>query len=197
MAKRVFLGSLAAAVLIFFWGFLYWTVIAMVISPWTAIPGDDDVVATLKEALPEKGVYMYPWVEKSEADQAESAERFEKARQEGPFVQIVYDPAGVPASDMGKVMGMGFLHMFGSALLCSLLLAAAEPLCCYQYRVCFVVGIGLFASFWIGGANVVWWHHPVRHTILMAGYSIVAWLLAGLVIGAIVKKPQETVSIPG
>ena len=181
----------------FFWGFLYWAVIAMMISPWKAIPkeADPNVLATLKAAFPEKGVYMYPWVDASSGDKTGSAEEFETAREEGPFVQIVFDPAGVPASEMGKVMGMGFLHMLVSALLCSMLLTAAEPLCCYKYRVGFVVGLGLFASFWIGGANIVWWHHPISHTIFMAGYSIGTWVLAGLVIGAIVKKPKETVAI--
>ena len=197
MAKRIIGGSLAAAVLMFVWGFLYWAVIAMMISPWHAIPkdGDHQVIAKLKEAFPEKGVYMYPWGDTSNGDQAGAAEEFEKAREAGPFVQIVFDPAGVPASDMGKIMGMGFLHMFGSALLCSLLLAVAEPLCCYRLRVCFVTGLGLFASVWIGGSNLVWWHHPISHTVFMGGYTMGAWLLAGLVIGAIVRKPKDLVAI--
>ena len=60
--------------------------------------------------------------------------------------------------------------------------------CCYSARVCFVFGLGLFATLWIEGANVIWWHYPTSHSIFSGAYNVIAWLLAGLVIGAIVKK---------
>jgi hypothetical protein len=192
MAIRVLLASLASAVVLFLWGFIFWSALAMMVSPWKPIAagGDPDVIATLRQSFPESGVYMYPWVDKSRGDQPSLEEEFARQHAAGPFVQIVYHANGVPASEMGKMMGWGFAHMFISAALCCVLLAMSEPLCCYGARVCFVFGLGVFATLWIEGANLIWWHHPSSHVAFMGTYNVVAWLLAGLVIGAIVKKPK-------
>ena len=166
----------------------------MSISPWNAIraKGDPDVIATLKQAFPENGVYMYPWVDTSAGDQPGLQEEFQRQHAEGPVVQIFYHASGIPASEMGTVMGYGFVHMLATALLASVLLALAEPSCCYLARVSFVFGLGLFATLWIEGANVIWWHYPTSHSVFMSAYNVVAWLLAGLVIGAIVKKKDAS-----
>ncbi len=70
MTIRVILASVAGAIVLFFWGFVFWRFLAMMISPWKPIAadGDPDVVATLKQAFPESGVYMYPWVDTSGGD---------------------------------------------------------------------------------------------------------------------------------
>ena len=134
MIIRVILGSAASAVVLVFWGFLYWSVLAVIISPWHAIPpqGNPDVIATLKQAFPESGVYMYPWVDTSAGDQSGLQEEFQRQHAEGPVVQVFYHANGIPASEMGTTMGFGFVHMLVCALMASVLLALAEPLCCYS-----------------------------------------------------------------
>ena len=78
MTFRVILASVLSAVVLFFWGFLYWSVLAMMFSPWKSISADADpsVIATLKQAFPESGVYMYPWIDASTGDQAGLEEEF-------------------------------------------------------------------------------------------------------------------------
>ena len=202
MTIRVILASVVSAVVLFAWGFVYWSVLAMMFSPWHAISpeGEPDVIATVKQAFPESGVYMYPWVDSSSGDQQGSDEQgteedFQQQHAEGPIVQVFYHAAGIPAAEMGKTMGFGFVHMLVCAVISCFLLASAKPLCCYSARVCFVFGLGLFATLWIEGANVIWWHHPTSHALFLGAYNVIAWLLAGLVIGAIVKKPNPGAAV--
>lgn len=169
MTIRVILASLASAVVLFFWGFFYWSFLAMMVSPWKPIAaeGDPDVVATLRQAFPESGVYMYPWVDTSGGDQAGMDEEFQQQHAEGPIVQVFYHASGISTSDMGKTMGFGFAHMLVSAVICCTLLAMAEPLCCFGARVCFVFGLGVFGTLWIEGANIIWWHYPSSHGVFV------------------------------
>ena len=133
---------------------------------------------------------MYPWVDSSTGDDEGASKEFERQHAEGPIVQIFYHANGIAGSEMGMTMGLGFVHMLISSVFCCILLAMAEPLCCYGSRVGFVFGLGVFSSLWIEGADLIWWHFPLSHVLFMSAYNIIAWLLAGLVIAAIVKKPQ-------
>ena len=56
MKMRIVVGSLVSAVVLFFWGFAYWGVLAMTVSPWNAIAADSDpdVIATLKAGVSRK-----------------------------------------------------------------------------------------------------------------------------------------------
>ena len=192
MAKRVLLGSVLGGVVIFFWGFLYWAMLSVVISPWHSIPekGDPNVVATLDKAFPESGVYQYPWVDTSKGDQPNLEKDFERQRQEGPFIQVFFHK-GKP-NPMGQTMATGFVHMWISALICSALLWAAQPFCCYSARVAFVTGLGFFATVWIQFGNTIWWHYPTSNAFFFSAYDLGAWVLAGLVIGAVVKESPES-----
>lgn len=190
MAKKVMIGSVVGAIILFFWGFAYWGFLQLMMSPWRSISPDDnaDLIAAAK-SLPSSGVYVYPWIDASQTDQSELEEKFEAQQKEGPRLRVVYHSEGLNAQ--GTMMLFGFLHMVVSALTASVLLAAARPHCCYAARVAFVVGLGLFASIWVHGADVIWWFHPPSHLVFMAGYEVVGWLLAGLAIGAIVKDSGQ------
>ncbi len=194
MGVRVVIAGAVSAVILFVWGFLYWNVLATMISPWNAISPDADasVIGTLKTAFPESGVYMYPWVDASGGDRPGLEDEFQKQHEEGPLVQVFYHMEGIPPSAMGMTMLQGFIHMFIAATICALLLSMAEPLGSYRARVGFVFLLGLFTAFWIHGADAIWWHHPLSHCLFMAAYSLGAWLLVALVMAKmIVQKTRE------
>lgn len=193
MTMRVVTASVLSAVVLFVWGFVYWGMLAPVVSPWYTFDAETDteVIATLKQSFPESGVYMYPWLT-AEAGKVEGAqEEFAKQHAEGPIVKIFYLKQGMSSSALVTMMVSGFVHMLITSIICCILLAVAEPSCCYWARLGFVFGLGLFATVWIEGSNLVWWHYPANHIVFVGAYNLVAWLLAGLVIAAIVKKPVQ------
>lgn len=187
---RVLFGAVIASVVIFFWGWAYWELIPKNINlpqqvdPWTSFPAENEeaIVSTLKNSLSQDGVYMYPPVDYSD----ESKEKHSL----GPLVQLRYAAGGV---DMPTTMRNGFAHMAVSALLCAILLAIAEPLCCYSLRVFFVFLVGVFAAVWVDGGLPIWWNYPWNYALYFGIYHASAWLLAGIVLGAVVKRRRVEV----
>lgn len=193
MTKRLIIASVASAIALFFWGFLYWAQIAVMISPWKTITTAENgstPIDSLKKVFPESGVYMYPWVDASD-DKRGSAEEFNKQHADGPIVQVFYHADGISPEEMGATMGLGFIHMLASSFLCCFLLKHSNCGTTFLNRVCFVFTLGLFASVWINGADPIWWHYPISHVLFMATYNIIAWLIAGVVIAAIMKPESE------
>jgi hypothetical protein len=131
---------------------------------------------------------MYPWVDASVGDSPELEEKFQKQHEAGPFVQIFYQAEGTTPAAMQTMMIRGFCHMLISSMLCCVLLVLTEPCESYGGRLGFVFGLGALGTFWSEGGDFVWWRHPGSHVLFMSAYDLASWLLAGLVIAALVKK---------
>jgi hypothetical protein len=61
----------------------------------------------------------------------------------------------------------------------------------YIVRVIFCGMLGVFASFVVHLMYWNWFYFPLNYTTAMVADTIIGWLLAGLVIGAIVKTPRS------
>lgn len=119
----------------------------------------------------ESAIYFYP-------DPAT-----EPGESTGPMA-ILYFNTDMP--EMGKMMGMGFAHMFLTAFLVSLFVSSRH-LPSYTERLKFVFCVGLLIALWADVGNMIWWRHPPGWTAFHFGYDVLSWLLAGSIIAAIVK----------
>jgi hypothetical protein len=183
---RVLVAALLAAVVLFFWGFLWWTVLPF--AGWTMkpAPNEEVVTATLKTNLPESGVYFLPFPDQS----PEAQEAMQKRHPEGPLVEVIYRKDGVNAMSPGY-FAMGFVHMALSALLAGALLSLAAPaLRSYVARVGFAALLGFFAAFAFNLSDILWFHHPWQFPVMMAAFNASGWLLASLVLGAIIRPAR-------
>jgi hypothetical protein len=185
---RVVVAALLSAVVLFLWGFVFWTVLPfsnMVLKP---LPSEEAVVQALKDNVPETGVYFFPFCE--ECSSPEAQEEAMKRHREGPIAQVIYRKDGVDAMSPTVFAG-GFSHMFLSALLVGLLLKIASPtLPAFFARFVFVVLLGVFAAVWVCLADGIWFHHPWQFPVLQAGYNAGGWLVAALPM-ALVIRPRE------
>ncbi|MEZ6131557.1 MAG: hypothetical protein R3C59_23045 [Planctomycetaceae bacterium] len=61
-------------------------------------------------------------------------------------------------------------------------------------RLAFVFCLGLFCAVWADVGNMIWWRHPPLWTAFHFAYDTLSWLLAGVIIAAIIKtgQPAET-----
>src|SRR5262249_37380032 len=184
---RIILGALLTAVVLFVWGFVFWTRLPYARQYMRPLPHGDRLAEALKEDVPETGVYFYPPMPDEDASDAEKEAALEQHRA-GPLVQLIYLKQGVDPMDP-KALGIGFAQYFVSALLAAMLLAMAAPaLPWYLVRVFFVLLLGLFATVAIYGADLVWWHHPADYTLFVASFHASNWLLAGIILGMIVRR---------
>lgn len=176
--KSLVIGSLVAAVAMFFWGFLFWGATAL---PYQAMKAPGDVAAlqeSLRAALPTSGVYLLP-----HPGQA-SQEELSKFIAAGGFGRIVFVREG--ASMGGAVFGQGFVHYFVTAVLLGLLLRAAAP-AQYGGRVTLCAWAGLAAAVFTSFNQPIWYMYPVAPFLVDLVYVFLSFVVAGLVLAKFVK----------
>jgi hypothetical protein len=189
MLFRVIFASILVAITSFALGFAWWTVVPFRSS--VVQPAPEALLPALSVALPKSGVYMYPLqdVVKPDQDAIQAAmKEMEEKQAKGPIAEIIFSREG---QAMGPVqLGIGFAHRFGCALLAAILLAMAS-LEGYGARVMFVFLLGVFASLTIQVSDGIWLHHPWDFIGFNAAYVVLNWLIAGILMGVIIKPPAD------
>lgn len=190
---RVILGSILSAILMFVWGFVVWIVIAPNMSeklgrfnPYRTLPAETEQVVLDALSETESGMYLYPNPDFSTEETKAASE--EKAAT-GPFMILAYSTQG--EKDMNITMAIGFAHMlFAAFLMASLLRIAAPAIKSFGSRMFFVIALGLTGVIFILGRDIIWYHQELGHYFFLAGYYLGSFLLAGIVLGALIR-PED------
>jgi hypothetical protein len=192
MGMRVVVGSVASAIVLMAWGFMFWVVLSAPGGMARAVPDETALMDELRVRLPESDTYFFPLPPEAEPgrDEAPALEAFRQRKTAGPVGIIHFRRTGYdPLSPINYARD--FLHLLLSSLLAALLLAAALPVLeSYASRAAFVFGLGVFATVAVRLSDPVWWHLPWAHFLYGALYDVAAWLIAGLVLAGIVKTPR-------
>ena len=186
MVKKAFFGAAAGSIVLMVWGFVYWTVLPFGYRVMDGVGSNTSVVRLMQQTLPGTGVYMIPWLAQDEMQQGDAVEKMVSQHREGPVVQILYSEHG--ADPMGpQVLLGGLMNFFTvSLIVAGLLLMAMPGLRGYSERVQFVFLLGLLVGV-SDLARPIWWHQPWDYWIHQALFPMTGWLLAGLVMGWIIK----------
>ena len=190
MAIRLLIGAVLAAIIMFAWGFVFWSFLAL--QPGVMLEANSDVIDALKKHAPEleSGEYFYPMPQGYGSTEADR-KNFTEKHKEGPLVEISYQAGGAEPMDP-IYFGIGFAHLVALAIIAGfLLIMALKSLPTYLGRVGFVLLLGIFATAAIDVAAVVWFRHPWRYPAMLAAYHASSWLLGGLVLGAVIRPPRE------
>jgi hypothetical protein len=176
--KGVAIGSVAAAVAMFFWGFLFWgatTLPYQVMRPVADLPA---LQQALRAALPETAVYLMPHPSQG------SQEEVSKLMEQGSFGRIIFVREGVQMG--GSTFLFGFLHNIVTAFLLSLLLRAAAP-SSYGSGVTLVVLAGLAGAVASNLGKPIWYFHPWAVHVVDFVYDLTLAAVAGLVLAKFVR----------
>jgi len=177
---RVVLGATGSAVAMFMWGFIFWGVLAVPNGLVREAPDEAATQAFLRDNDFETGVYSVPMP-------AEPGDETKEARHvEGPLAMIFVRERGAPSMPPSLLIG-GFAHMWIAAFSMGLVLCYIAKSTTFGARVGIVFCTGAIGAFFSNLAYPVWFWHPWPFHVGTLFYDTVAWLLAGLVLGAIVK----------
>lgn len=189
MSSRTILAPVAAAVALFFWGFVYWTILAPAFDIYRSMGAANEakVTSALKEHVPESGVFFYPaTTEEMMADE----ELWMTRHKEGPIVQIFFVAEGLdPMSP--TIFAAGFLHMLLCAALVTGLLVRLK-LRDFSQRFYLVGFLGIFAGAWVELSKPIWFFHEWRFSVFSAVYTVTAWMISAAVLAFLVR-PAEPV----
>lgn len=181
--RRILIGSVLAALAMFFWGALVW------VGPATdavfmEVPDQEALSQDLLAQLRSSGVYLLPW-DPHDMPTTEALQR------EGPLATIHFRRQGVEPGSLWVLVG-GFLHMLVSALIFAATLKVVAPaLPTYKSRVSFIFLIALALAVFCNLEQPIWWHQSWSFHIFHTFYDSSSWLIGGLVLAAFVRSPQE------
>lgn len=191
---RIVIGSLLSAVVLFVFGMASWMVLGIHTDTMSPLPDPSASVALLQGQFLKTGVYSYPLIEPppgaSESEQKQAMDECMALHRQGPIFSVFYSAEGAEMLSP-ETLGRGF----GINLVCSLIAAmllwmAGPSLRSYVQRVFFVVLLGIFAAIFRDIAYFNWMMFPWAWTQAMMTDVVISWVLGGLILGAIVKRPQ-------
>ena len=187
--NKVLLGGLAGGIILYVWSLFAWIFIPPLHGPSLhEIPNEEAVIAMLKPELSSKAVYAFPHNPGMSADQAAKNAWTEKMKR-GPGGMIIYDPAGTDPMMAGSMV-IGLILDLCSALIVAWLLARSTAVSSsYMSRVAFCGMFAIFATFFNYLTMWNWMGFPGDFTTGLIIDALLAWILAGLAIAAIVKAP--------
>lgn len=182
--KRLILGSLLAAIVVFIWGFLYWNVLPFRNSAIASV-ADEAALAQALGALPETGTYQVPDLRAHPSPEAYTAQLAQ-----GPFALVQLRKEGVNWA-APSIFINGFLHYLITALLIGLLLRKTR-FASFGERFALVFLAGLAAAFFANLGDPIWFYLPWDYHVLQFGYDLTTWILIGLVMAKFVQPEPST-----
>ena len=177
-------ASLAAALILFVWGFFLWAA-GPLGSPVKPVPTWlHPSVAAMDVPELASGTYAYPF---EPGEDAESQARMAERLRTGPVLMLHIRAAG-PDPLGGQTLLAGFVHFLVSAAIVSTLawwLLPALP--SWGGRVLFVAALGLFSAVFARLGQPLWFSLPFGFHLFYALSDLVGWALAGVAVGALVR----------
>lgn len=181
--KNQSIGVALATVAVYMWGFLYWGLTSFPYSPLKATNDNEATQQVLLDHFPNTGTYLVPGVH----NETDVLNRLFEA---GPIVFVNIVREGHPMEDPA-MMGQGFLLTIAITFLISLLMKKALPsLPAYKDRVLFAAMFGIAAVVMVDFGDAVWWSFDWGWQMSKALYGVVACLIAGLVLGKLIKPAE-------
>lgn len=193
--KNIVTAALVGGAIIWIWGFIAWVVLPLHQSTLRPIPDEETIVSSLAASAQGKGVYQFPAMPREvpgmspEAFDAEMERYMEKYRS-GPVGLIFYDPSGKEAFMLPQMITGLLIFILAAGMVAWFLSRSTAAAGGYLSRVVYCGMIGVFIAVGTHLSEWNWLGFPGDWTTAQMIDSIIAWLLAGAGIAAVMKpKP--------
>lgn len=183
MMKRLVLAGLMGGLTVLLWSVVSWGVIPWHVGVIREIPDGEAVVQAMSERVERTGVYFYPGFDRYGG----SWERFQR----GPNLNFVaYSTEGENPRGLGPIARGLLLNIISALVAASLLLVAIPRLPRLGHQALFVTLVASFAAVQTHLIGWNWLQLPLGYTLVAAFDLVIAWFLAGLVIGRVLAPGQ-------
>jgi hypothetical protein len=188
---RIWLAGLLGGVAMFVWGALSHMVLPIGSMGMQNPPADKEaaLLSSLREALPESGLYFLPGMEGFPKPTAEQEAAFNAKALVGPRGLLVYQRDGADMqARMPRQLMQQFIACLGCGLLAAFLLASAGGLNGYLPRVYFCTILGLAAFLATDAPNWIWYGYPSAHTFGKLLENVIGFTCIGAVVGLVLPR---------
>ena len=185
--KRTIIGGVVGGVVLFIWGALTHMVFPLWEKAVLAIPGEEGVVGAMRGAIREPGVYLFPGADMSLKLSKEEKDAWAVKLKAGPRGLLVYRPDGAEPMSPQQLGSEAASNML-AALLVALALAGLRG--GYVTRVLVSALFGAVAWLSISASYYIWYGFSREFSHAELIEQVGGWLVVGLVMAAIVKRPS-------
>lgn len=189
MTKKIIIGGIVAGLVMFLWGAVSHMVLQLGDAGLSQLKEQEEpVLAALRDHVKEPGLYFFPGMSSNRPSEAEQKAWQEKYRR-GPAGLLLCLPQGGEAMTGGQ-----FVVQIGSDIALSLLAAVllAGTGCWLENfvsRVAFVSLLGLLPFLAVNLPYWNWYRFPATFTLAQLADRFLGFVLIGVTLALIVKKP--------
>ncbi len=184
--KNYVIAPALAALAMFVFGAIFW----MSPLPYLALTpsnGDRAAAAALSSVFSTTGTYVVPGPHLDH-------DTLSSLYKTGPSAIVQFVREGHDEMEPA-VFVKGYLHYFVVALLLNLLLQkSAASFKRYSCSVKFSAMVGLVGGVLLTGSDPIWWHHAWGWHLMGLLYGVLAFVVAGLVLGKFVQPGNPPAS---
>ncbi len=183
--KRIIIATVLGTVIMFVWGGFSHMVL-FIGAGFTPLPNEDKVIETLKQSVPEQGLYLFPGKDFRKKYTPEEESAFMNKFQFGPVGMLMYRPVGGNPLSPKKLITQlvsNFLSSLTAAFIASLLLAT------YWKRVFAITLLGGLSCVSVGMIYWNWYEFPTSFFLTQCVDLLVGFFLAGLLIAKVIPQP--------
>lgn len=181
--QRITLAALLGGLVMFIWGAAWHMTVPTERQGLDFLPNEEPLLAALRAAPMEAGMYFFPGMPADDSDAA--LEAYKRNYATSPAGLLVYQPAG------GEMMPPSMLVVeFLSNVLCALVAAliAAGLKGTTRRRVLSIAAIGVAGWLATGVSHWNWYRFPLEFEVAEGIELVVGWLLVGLVVTRFVRS---------
>jgi len=187
MTKRILVGSLVGGIVLFLWGCTAWLFLPTYTN-FNDVLDEEAVVRTLKESLPDKGIYYFP---KHPDQSPNSIAEWNRKVSVGPTGILVYNPQGHGPLGIKK-FGAALLTQWAAVLIAAFLLSqtlAGKP--SFKSRWAFGFLIGCVISLTAYLPDWIWYGYPSGFIFNLIRDMVLGWAAVGFILAFFIKTHQE------
>jgi len=182
---KLAIGALVAAIVLFAWGYVSHEILPLGSMGVSGFP-DEATATALLPAVPDSGLYIYPWMDPTQATEETFNVWSDKAKA-GPVIFMAYDHDGRdPMSAMTFVIE--FATNLVSCFLAALLLTQISG--GFGARFMTVVILGLFVGITSAVPQWNWFGFSTDFTVAALLMHGAGWFLAGIPLAMLVKPDR-------
>jgi len=193
--KRIVLAGILGGLTLFVWSFVAHEFLGLGEVGVKEIPNEAAVLTAMEVSIPDSGLYIFPGfglgpkptMEQRNAAMSAYMKKYEKSVH---GILVFHPPSG--PFNFGILLGREFGLNVLQALLAAWLLSCAANERTYPGRVAFVAVVGVFAAISTNVEYWNWYDFPGNYTAAYMTTQISGFILAGLVIGGLVKDGAPT-----
>ena len=181
---RLMIAAVLAGLVMFVWGALSHMVFGLGDAGVRPVPNEAALTTAMKADIPESGFYVLPGLDMKTATDAEKAAWNSKYK-EGPTAIVIYNTTGdVAFSAKRFVVELG--SNIAAALVVGMILSLGMVGFSRGVTISVLVGLAGWLSINVSYWN--WYRFPTNFVTAELVDQVVGWLLAGFVLGFILKE---------